>query len=214
MKLLVSDISLLTHTNGPTYQMFRSPKDGVNKSLLKRQAKTNIQQSHLPAVPYSVFLTFQGSRKQTVHASVKELSGGNNDKSEKGIKECYKELCIAPMILLGRGGRGRGKQREDELECSVKKRVRNQANSFCESLTVNSPRKRTGHETVSTTLPRNQQVLFSQKQCLCDGVLVSLQTVEATFIDHIPYDNIRVLKESNHIEELYHIRPNLTKNRV
>ena len=40
----------------------------------------------------------------------KLISRGNDDKSEKGIKKCYKELCTASMILLGRGGRGRGKQ--------------------------------------------------------------------------------------------------------
>lgn len=79
MKLQVSDISLLTHTNGSTYQMSRSPKYGVNKSLLKRQVKTNIQSSHLPTVPYSVFLTFQGSRKQTVHASVRVKEHGKAD---------------------------------------------------------------------------------------------------------------------------------------
>lgn len=44
----------------------------------------------------------------------KLISRGNDDKSEKGIKKCYKELCTASMILLGRGGRGRGKQREEE----------------------------------------------------------------------------------------------------
>ena len=54
MKLLVSDISLLTYTNASTYQMFKSPKYGVNKSLLKRQSKTNIQQSYLP-VHCSIF---------------------------------------------------------------------------------------------------------------------------------------------------------------
>lgn len=95
----------------------------------------------------------------------KLISRGNDDKSEKGIKKCYKELCTASMILLGRGGGGEESREKrklaPELGCSVKKRVRNQANSFCESLTVNSPRKRTGPETVTTTLPRNQQVLFS-----------------------------------------------------
>lgn len=44
----------------------------------------------------------------------KLISGENNDKSEKGIKKRYKELCIASMMLLGRAGWGRGKQREEE----------------------------------------------------------------------------------------------------
>lgn len=60
------------------------------------------------------FPDFLGIQKVDSSCICQRVIRGNNDKSEKGIKECYKELCIAPMILLGSAGRGRGKQREEE----------------------------------------------------------------------------------------------------